>query len=49
MGFSPAPHPPDAGSAAQLQDCLGHFWKATLGHFSQAPKAGAELDADVAI
>ena len=26
---------PGRGSAT---DCLGHFWKADLGHFSQAPK-----------
>jgi len=26
---------PVRGSAT---DCLGHFWKADLGHFSQAPK-----------
>ena len=28
---------PGRGSAT---DCLGHFWKADLGHFSQAPKFG---------
>ena len=27
---------PGRGSAT---DCLGHFWKANLGHFSQAPKS----------
>ena len=30
------PGKPGRGSAT---DCLGHFWKADLGHFSQAPKA----------
>src|SRR5713101_1863893 len=29
---------PGRGSAT---GCLGHFWKADLGHFSQAPKIGA--------
>ena len=41
-GFSPgttSPSQPDRGSAT---DCLGHFWKADLGHFSQAPKTHIE-------
>ena len=38
MGISPGATFPASRVMCSVTDCLGHFWKADLGHFSQPLK-----------